>query len=135
MNFDQARRIVEARLYAYGVMRLEYPGPAVSDPSKPVDQTRAGASAQEAWVTRHAAELQNTAVIERVLKSLPDSERELVQLRYFEHRPWRYIARRIHVSYRAVFDVRDRAIAVFAYEFGLTRGEPVHQLPDVAGLD
>jgi len=120
-HFDQVRSIIEARLYAYGSFRLEYPDAPVSTfklLGTPV-QTSNMTSVQERWVTRYASELQNAAIIENVLRSLPDEEQRLIEMRYFEYARWGYICRKLSVSRATAYRIRDRALMAFAIEFGL----------------
>lgn len=121
MNFDQVRPIIEARLYTYASFRLQYPDAPASalkllgTPVETSDTT----SVQERWVTRYASELENAAIIERVMRSLPDEERRLIEMRYFEYARWGYICRKLSMSRATAYRVRDRALMAFAVEFGL----------------
>jgi len=121
MNFDQVRPIIEARLYTYASFRLQYPDAPASalkllgTPVETSDTT----SVQERWVTTYASELENAAIIERVMRSLPDEERRLIEMRYFEYARWGYICRKLSMSRATAYRVRDRALMAFAVEFGL----------------
>lgn len=121
MTFDQVRPIIEARLYTYASFRLQYPDAPASTlklletPVETSDTT----SIQEQWVTRYASELENAAIIEKVMRSLPDEERRLIEMRYFEYARWGYICRKLSVSRATAYRIRDRALMAFAIEFGL----------------
>ena len=121
MTFDQVRPIIEARLYTYASFRLQYPDAPASTlklletPVETSDTT----SVQERWVTRYASELENAAIIEKVMRSLPDEERRLIEMRYFEYARWGYICRKLSVSRATAYRIRDRALMAFAVEFGL----------------
>ena len=120
-HFDQVRPIIEARLYTYASFRLQYPDAPVSTfklLETPV-QTSDMTSVQERWATRYASELQNAAIIENVMRSLPDEERRLIEMRYFEYARWGYICRKLSVSRATAYRIRDRALMAFAIEFGL----------------
>lgn len=122
MIFDRARAIVEARLYAYGSLRLQYPDAPPSSLSKRLGialETSDTTSTQERWVTRYAEEIRNAEIIERVLKMLPEDERRLVEMRYFEYARWDHICEKLAVSRPTAYRIRDRAIMAFAVEFGL----------------
>lgn len=121
MTFDQVRPIIEARLYTYASFRLQYPDAPASTLKRletPV-QTSDMTSVQERWVTRYASELENAAIIEKVMRSLPDEERRLIEMRYFEYARWGYICRKLSVSRATAYRIRDRALMAFAIEFGL----------------
>jgi len=121
MTFDKVRPIIEARLYTYASFRLQYPDAPVSTlklletPVETSDTT----SVQERWVIRYASELENAAIIEKVMQSLPDEERRLIEMRYFEYARWGYICRKLSVSRATAYRIRDRALMTFAIEFGL----------------
>ena len=121
MTFDQVRPIIEARLYTYASFRLQYPDAPASTlklletPVETSDTT----SVQERWVTRYASELENAAIIEKVMRSLPDEERRLIEMRYFEYARWGHICRKLSVSRATAYRIRDRALMAFAVEFGL----------------
>ena len=122
MTFEQARPIVEARLFAYAMLIREYPDAPPSSLSQRLGtsvQTSDTTSTQERWAARHASELANAAIIERVLKVLPGDERRLVEMRYFEYARWDYICKTLAVSRPTAYRIRDRALMVFAHEFGL----------------
>src|SRR5690606_3675994 len=123
VTFEQARPIVEARLYAYAALRQEYPdlplvwqqmsqlGTSIQDS----DRT----SVQERWVVRHASEIRDAVVIEKVLRALPEEERRLTEMRYFEFARWDYICRKLSVSRATAYRIRDRALMSFALAWGL----------------
>lgn len=122
MTFEQARPIVEARLYAYAVLRQEYPdvplGQQMSQLGTSI-QDSDRTSVQERWVVRHASEIRDAVVIERVLRALPEEERRLTEMRYFEFARWAYICRELSVSRATAYRIRDRALMSFALAWGL----------------
>ena len=122
MTFDQVRPIVEARLYAYAALRMEYPDTPISSIYQGLGTLVSGgetSSPQERWAVRYGTELRNAVIIERVLKMLPDDERRLIKMRYFEQARWDYVCRQLAVGRSAAYCIRDRALMVFAIEFGL----------------
>lgn len=128
MTFEQARPIVEARLYAYAVLRLKYPDASVASLSGIGVQLSDPTSRQERWAVQHAREIQDAVVIERVLASLPPEERRLVELRYFEFARWGYVCKQLAVSRATAYRIRDRALMAFAYAFGLVEYSTVETL-------
>lgn len=122
MTFDEVRPIVEARLYSYASLRLQYPDAPASTLSTLLGtaiETSDTTSVQERWVARYASELENAAIIEKVLRSLPAEERRLIEMRYFEYARWGHICRKLAVSRATAYRIRDRALMAFAIEFGL----------------
>ena len=88
MTFDQVRPIVEARLYAYAALKAEYPDTPISSIYEGLGTIIEGGentSPQERWAMRHANELRNAMIIEKMLGALPDEERQLIEMRYFEY--------------------------------------------------
>ena len=123
MEFDaQLRRIVEAKLWARGRLRIEYPAAHVSavyhNPGG-LRERRDPTSDQERWIMRHHREILEAAQIDAAVRLLPLTERRLVELRYFEDRPWRAVARALNCSVAAAFVIRDRALILIARELGL----------------
>lgn len=126
MTFDQVRPIIEARLYTYASFRLQYPD-APASTLKLLGtrvETSDMTSVQERWVTRYASELENAAIIEKVMRSLPDEERRLIEMRYFEYARWGHICRKLAVSRATAYRIRDRALMAFAVEFGCLPARP-----------
>ena len=122
MTFDKVRPIIEARLYTYASFRLQYPDAPASTLSTLLGtaiETSDTTSVQERWVTHYASELENAAIIEKVMRSLPHEERRLIEMRYFEYARWGYICRKLSVSRATAYRIRDRALMAFAIEFGL----------------
>lgn len=122
MEFKDVTRIVEGKLYAYGIIKREYPDARISSAYHAIVRDQlAPDSDQERWIVRYHRDILDAAIIERVVKRLPESERKLINLRYVERWPWREVAEKLHVGERTVFAMRDRILMVFAHEFGLTR--------------
>jgi RinA family phage transcriptional activator len=122
MTFDQVRPIVEARLYAYAALKAEYPDTPISSIYEGLGTIIEGGentSPQERWAMRHANELRNAMIIEKMLGALPDEERQLIEMRYFEYAQWGYICKRLSVSRPTAYRIRDRALMALACEFDL----------------
>lgn len=124
MEFKDVARIVEGKLYAYGVIKREYPEARISSAYQAIVRDQlAPDSDQERWVMKYHRDILDAAIIERVVKRLPESERKLINLRYVERWPWRKVAEKLHVGERTVFAMRDRVLMVIAYEFGLLHSD------------
>lgn len=131
MTFDQAVPIVEGKLYAYGVLRLDYPEASISGAYRKVIQkhevgivpsgTPDHMSPQERWHIRNQAELIEASKINEVLKQLDNDQRRLVELRYVERWPWTKVAEKLNVGRRTIYRIRDSVLVVIAYEFGMLR--------------
>lgn len=122
MTFDAVLPVVEGKLYAYAMTVLRYPGTPISsvyDKYKQFSASSDTTSPQERWAVSHANELHDAAVIERVIRTLPKEELNLIRLRYVERHPWHKVAETLHVSRSSVYRIRDRAIMLLAKEFGL----------------
>lgn len=120
MTFEQAIPIVEGKLYAYGVMKLEYPQAPVSNAyQQAAVQGGEAMSQQERWVVEHQHEIRDAGVIETTLARMTVEDQRLVQLRYIDRWPWPKVADKLHVSRRTAYRLRDRILMVLAYEFGM----------------
>lgn len=134
MTFDQAVPIVEGKLYAYGVLRLEYPEASISGAYRKVIQkhevgiaprgTEDHTSPQERWAVQNQGDIVDAMRVERVLLRLSDEQCRLVQLRYVDRWPWSKVAQKLCVSRRTIFRIRDGVLTVFAYEFGMLQDVP-----------
>lgn len=122
MTFEQARRIVEARLYEWGARIKDEPGTPISSvyesPTGP-PEGRAGPSQPERWVMSR----DDLLAIDRLIKALPRSERRFVELRYAELANWKYICRKLAVSRTEARRIRDRALFALAHMMGLIGGQ------------
>lgn len=120
MTYEQARPIVERRLYAYCDLDTVQP---VSATSRWSDMPAGGgttSSQQERWATSREDTWQDAVLIERLLKVLGRREQYLIELRYRERRTWTDIARRMGLgSTRDAFALRDRALYFIACHMGL----------------
>jgi len=127
MTFADAVPIIEGRLYAYGVALKEYPGPpstlhlALEDLRLGVAVRATGRtdSPQERWAIRHQDAIRDAAVIRRVMRHLPELEREYVRLRYWERYKGKQLERKLHMSERGLRYVKERVLMAFAIEWGL----------------
>lgn len=121
MKFSDVAPIIEGKLHAYGLMRIEYPSVQIASYNKQDGrvETPDTTSPQEEWAARFGLELQELKVIEDTLKKLSDAQRTLVRMRYIHKERWRVIAKAIHVSEKHVYKERDAVLAVFAYAFGM----------------
>lgn len=63
----------------------------------------------------------HSSTIERWLDELPADETLLIRLRYVEGRPWALVARELHISERAVYDIRARVLSLLAYVLGIVK--------------
>lgn len=129
-TFDSILPIVEGKLYAYGLTVLRYPDAPISSVYQEVVATTGDVtSPQERWAVQHANDLRDAAVIERVVRTLPQDERDLIRLRYIERWPWNKVADKLHVSRSSVYRIRDRVVVLIAREFGfLSQTEKVETL-------
>lgn len=125
MSLKHVARIVEGKLYAWGMMRLEYPDAPISRVYREEIPGGSGfrSNQQEAWALRHQDALRDAAVIEKAMRGMSDEQRRLVELRYVDRWPWRKVAERLHVSERTVYGLRQQVVIILAYEFGLTGGD------------
>ena len=126
MTFEDAVPIIEGKLYAWAVWRREYPDASISsvyDAEEGRSETRNTTSPQERWVLRHALELRDASVIERTIQRMSEDQRRLIWMRYVERRHLRVIAHMLHVSLPQVYRIRDQALSLLAYEFGLLSGD------------
>jgi len=121
MDVKDVAPIVEGKLYAWGIMRLEYPEASISRAYKyePSRNGKSSQSPQERWAVQHQQELRDASVIESTLKRMSEEQRQLVELRYRERWAWRKVAEKLYVSERTVYTMRDQLLMLFAYEFGL----------------
>lgn len=121
MDAKDVAPIVEGKLYAWGIMRLEYPEASISRAyhDEPSRNGKPSQSPQERWAVRHHQELRDASVIEATLKRMSEEQRQLVELRYRERWPWRKVAEKLFVSERTVYTMRDQVLMVLAYEFGM----------------
>lgn len=130
MTFDQLVPIVEGKLYHYAVLQLEYPAARISSAYQDVVASGGETSTEpERWVVQHQSALMDAAVIDRVLRQLPEQERAMVRLRYLERHSMATVAEALHVCRREAYRVRDRVISVLAYEYGLLYRPPENLSP------
>jgi len=120
MGFDSVRTIVEGRLVAWAMYNLTLPGGGTAAYDRIVAKTNDTTSDQEKFVASHEETIADNEIIKRAIKRMSKDQRELIWLRYFQHKSWAEIARAIHVSFRAVYSIRDSIIAILAYELNLT---------------
>ena len=120
MTYDEAIRVIEAKLYAYGLSRLEYPAAAISGAyeawTPPSGQQQ---SVQERWISRHGQALTDAMVIGQVLRRMTERDRQLVAMRYVERRRWADIGRRLGLRGSGVYAARDRVLGIFYGAFRL----------------
>ena len=120
MTYDEAVRVIESRLYAYFLTRLEYPSAAVSGAYVSLTPpTRTRESPQERWASKHSQALTDAAIIEQVLRRLTPRDRTLVRLRYGERWTWDAIGKRLGLRGSAVYQARDRVLGIFYGAFRL----------------
>jgi hypothetical protein len=121
MKFQDVAPIVEGKLHAWGLLQLQYPGPAIAS-YKAIEgrqETMNTTSPQERWAVCNALDLKDITIVENTLKKLSPAYQRLIEMRYRDKYKWHQIARSIHVSLRQVHRERDNILAVFAVEFGL----------------
>lgn len=126
MKFEDAVPIVEGKLYAWAVWRREYPDAPISsvyEAHEGRNETRNTTSPQERWVLRHALELRDASIIERTIQRMSEDQRQLIWMRYVERMHLRVIAEKLHVSVPQVYRIKDQALSLLAYEFGLLNGD------------
>lgn len=126
MTFQEAIPIIEGRLYAWSMRKLEPPEAAISgvyDPEllPPQKKAQRSTSQPESWVIRHQYEMWEGTVIEKVLEGMNTELQNLVKMRYLNRWTWQRIADALKVGERTVFRLRDHVLLVMAYEFGLLR--------------
>ena len=120
MTYDKAVRVIESRLYAYFLARLEYPAAAISRAYESwTPPARTHESPQERWVAKHSQVLTDAAIIGQVLRSLAPRDRALVQLRYGERWPWGEIGRRLGLSGKTLDVAKHRVWGIFYGAFRL----------------
>lgn len=121
MTFEEARPIVEGRLYAWGVMKKAdlMPLAGTGHYSEHISGTRDTTSPQERYVVKYEQELRDAGLVDKTLNRLSSEQQRLIELRYMERRPWPDVADAIHVGLRTIYNIRDMIIAILAYEFGL----------------
>ena len=120
MTYDEAVRVIEGKLYAYYLTRLEYPSAAISGAYVScTPHSRTHESPQERWAVRHSRALTDAAIIEQVLRRLTPRDRTLVRLRYGERWPWDAIGKRLGLRGSAVYQARDRVLGIFYGAFRL----------------
>lgn len=121
MTFEEARPLVEAMLYAYGVYRRQPPAPSISSvydatgglPPKPLPPR----SSVETYILRHDDEIR----LEGALNRLGATERIAVVLRYVEGYRWEYVAKRLNCSRAHAQRKAERALYAIAAQLGLLR--------------
>jgi len=120
MTYDEAVRVIEGKLYAYYLTRLEYPSAAISGAYESwTPPTRTHESPQERWAAKHSRSLTDAAIIEQVLRRLTPRDRTLVRLRYGERWTWDAIGKRLGLRGGAVYQARDRVLGIFYGAFRL----------------
>lgn len=120
MTYEQAVRVIEGKLYAYYLTRLDYPDAAVSGAYEAwIPPSGQRESVQERWVSRHSQALTDAAIIEQVLRRLTPRDRALVRLRYGERWTWDAIGQRLGLRGSAVYQARDRVLGIFYGAFRL----------------
>jgi DNA-directed RNA polymerase specialized sigma subunit len=121
MTFEEARPIVEGRLYAWGAVKKAdlIPLAGTARYSEYVSENGDTTSAQERYVVKYEQELCDAELVDKTLNRLSSEQQRLIELRYMERRQWPDVADGIHVGLRTVYNIRDMIIAILAYEFGL----------------
>lgn len=120
MTYDEAVRVIESRLYAYFLTRLEYPSAAISGAYEMwAPPTRTHESPQERWAAKHSRALTDAAIIEHVLRRLTPRDRALVRMRYGERWPWGAIGQRLGLSGKTLDVAKHRVWGIFYGAFRL----------------
>ena len=120
MTYGEAVRVIEGKLYAYFLTRLEYPSAAISGAYEIwAPPTRTRESPQERWAVKHSRALTDAAIIEQVLRRLTPRDRALVRMRYGERWTWDAIGRRLGLSGKTLDVAKHRIWGIFYGAFRL----------------
>src|SRR5690606_29612468 len=120
VTYEQAVRVIEGKLYAYYLTRLDYPDAAVSGAYEEwIPPSGQRESVQERWVSRHSQALADAAIIEQVLRRLTPRDRTLVRMRYGERWTWDAIGRRLGLSGKTLDVAKHRVWGIFYGAFRL----------------
>lgn len=120
LKFRVVRQIVEGKLAEYAARVHEEPPVPISSvyeaPSLPPKKGRHGPSLPERWVMSR----EDVIAFGRLISALPELEQRVVRLYYIDGKSWKVVERELSMHRNAIFQVRDRAIAMLAAWMGIS---------------
>ena len=123
LTFEQARPLVEARLYAWGDLLGSGFNDPVAATSRISDMPKAipaiSDSQEERWVLKRCEAWEDKPLLDRLLLAIGRDEQRLIKLHYHKRMSWSKVAAQMNMGRRSVYSIRDRALYVFACHMGL----------------